>query len=61
MKDKGVSCVCVDMVEHEKISKEIEEYHQVNLENYEQLQFKREFDYIILQMLLSTSEMLQVS
>jgi glycosyltransferase involved in cell wall biosynthesis len=48
MKDKGVSCVCVDMVEPEKISKEIEEYHQVNLENYQQLKFEREFDYIIL-------------
>lgn len=48
LKEKGVSCVCVDMEDPKKVSKEIEEYHQVNLENFEDLKFKREFDYIIL-------------
>ena len=48
LKEKNVQSVCVDMVDPSLISKDIEEYHQVNLEQLENLNFPREFDYIIL-------------
>ena len=51
LKEKGVETVCVDMEDPDKISPEIETYHQVNLENLDelkQLNLQREFDVIIL-------------
>ncbi len=45
---KGVSSFCVDMVPKEKVMAKCEQYFQINLEEYKDLKFKREFDYIIL-------------
>jgi glycosyltransferase involved in cell wall biosynthesis len=48
LRSKGVESICVDMVPQEQVSVSCKQYIQANLENYEVLQFKREFDYIIL-------------
>ena len=48
LEKKGVECTCVDILPRENISDDIKNYHQINIEDYSKLNFKREYDYIIM-------------
>lgn len=48
LSDQGNEIICVDMVDPSQVTIPKENYIQCNLEEYEKLNFSREFDYIIL-------------
>jgi len=47
LKEKGVDSIGVDIAESAEVTATFLKYHQVDLNNFKKLNFKREFDYII--------------